>query len=112
MKNGNQISDTKKYLDSDQSSIKTFGVQLASLRQQLCYGEDTLPRIKREVIYLEKNLPLWRDRVRVLELSLKTHRKDMSRHTRLLQLLLDKEKVLAKIFKLEQKKNVPSNSLV
>ncbi len=92
-----QISSCAKYIESLSSSMLTFATQIEYFRYNIKHGEEALPRLKKEIIDIEKGLPFWRDELRRYKLSINTHRKKLLEQQKLLDLLKQKAKLTTRI---------------
>ncbi len=99
-----QISETIRNIDSHEATAKKFKSRLASYREQVNNGDLRLPQLVNEVQRLTEGLPQWREKVRVLELSLKSHSKKIIKQSDLLRLLIKKRKLEDRIAKLPKEK--------
>ncbi len=99
-----QIAETAKCIDSSESSVKTFRAQLDFYSKKIRRGEELLPQLIKSIEEIENGLPVWRDKVRIYELSLKTHRDRLLDQIERLKLLKEKGKLLEKLKKLEKVK--------
>jgi len=99
--NKKQIAETARQLNSSESSLKTFRAQISFYEDKIRRGEELLPQLMKDIKNIESGLPIWRDKVRIYELSLSTHRKQMLGQMRTLELLKEKDKILKELKKLE-----------
>ena len=90
-------------MQGNMASIKKFQTRRATLTSQITNAEDLLPRLKKQIAHLEENLPLWKDRLRVTQLSLDGHNTKLSKQYEKLDLITRRNKLEKQLADLDRK---------
>ena len=92
-----------KAIESDTKSIRQFQSQIEFFTSRVSLGEFDLPRLKKHIKEINEGMPVWQAEITTLTLGLKTHQKRLAKQETHLALLNEKDKILSKLYKLDEK---------